>query len=190
MATNEFEELVQATVRKSGLVDTAPFVQQQTYAAQPALEMGKAALEIEQLRRATIVHSEATKQNSEVVSRSSSANKDEEGSLGRTVLNTVGMVTGVGPVVAGLLSIFGSKGEDTVAPLQAFSRPSSIAIDAGLTAGGSFTEIQYAQTGLARPVTDSRSIGADRASPGKESANVQITVQTMDSRSCLDHSDQ
>ncbi|MBC8164664.1 MAG: hypothetical protein H7Y20_02195 [Bryobacteraceae bacterium] len=111
--------------------------------------------------------------------------KNDE-STASTVLKTVGLVTGVGPIVAGLMKLFGGSDSKPVLPaLTPYSMPSSLSVDAGLSADRSITSIGYSQSGQARPETNA---------PAKQAAQtqspIQITVQAMDSRSFMDHSDE
>jgi hypothetical protein len=91
------------------------------------------------------------------------------------------MVTGVGPVVTGLLKIFGGgddRTEPSFAPIP-FDLPEPISLEAGLAADRSVAPISYSQQGFARDVR-----------PAMERAPIQINVQAMDSRSFLDRRDE
>jgi hypothetical protein len=102
-------------------------------------------------------------------------------STAETIGKTAGMVTGLGPLVTGLMKLFGSSGEvQSPAPLVPFLPPASVSVEAGLSADRQFTAISYGQNGIARP---------QAPTPGTSAPQVNITVQAMDSRSFLDHSE-
>ena len=105
----------------------------------------------------------------------------DEGAIASTVMKTIGLATGVGPVITGLLKLFG--GSDTpkqplFAPIP-YSLPEQVSVDAGLASDRSFVGVGYGANGGARALNASRS-----ATP-----QIQINVQAMDSRSFADHSD-
>jgi hypothetical protein len=102
-------------------------------------------------------------------------------SIASTVMKTLGMATGVGPVVTGLLKLFGGSDgpkEPVFAPIP-YSLPEQVSVDAGLAADRSFVGIGYGANGGAR--------GLNTARPA--APQIQINVQAMDSRSFADHSD-
>jgi hypothetical protein len=115
--------------------------------------------------------------------QSQSQASQSEGSIAGTVLKTAGMVTGVGPIVTGLLKLFGGSDEKPAVPtpLLPYSAPQSVAVEAGLTADRRILGVGYSQNGQAR--------AASSQPPQSSSAPIQITVQAMDSRSFMDHSD-
>lgn len=99
-----------------------------------------------------------------------------------SVLRTAGLVSGVGPVVTGLIKLFGGGGSQSeLLPLPQFSLPESINLDAGLTAEGSIIPVERGASDIARPVS------SRAASPAATQIHVNVTA--MDSRSFLDHSD-
>lgn len=114
-------------------------------------------------------------------STQTSQNSGSGDSTAATVLKTAGMVTGVGPLVTGLLSLFGGsddKPEQT--PLVQYTKPDAIGVDAGLAADRSLVSIAYGQNGQPRSTSPNSSA---------QGAQIQVNVQAMDSRSFLDHSD-
>jgi hypothetical protein len=97
-----------------------------------------------------------------------------------SVLKTIGMVTGVGPIVTGLLKLFGGDVQaQPVASPEPFLMPSPVSIEAGLGADRAFVPVNYSQYGNARALT-----------PQASAAQIQVNVQAMDSRSFLDHRDE
>lgn len=86
---------------------------------------------------------------------------------------------GLSPVVTGLMKLFNGESKPApLPPLPAFSLPAKLTYEAGLQTDGSVAPISYGQTGVPRPVASG------------STQPIQVVVQTMDSRSFLDHSDQ
>jgi hypothetical protein len=105
-------------------------------------------------------------------------------STASTVLKTIGMVTGAGPLVTGLIKLFGSGAgaPSEPPPLTTYTLPERMSVEAGLTADRSFVPLSYSQSGAARPT-------AGRAEATAPATQIHVNVQAMDSRSFLDHSD-
>jgi hypothetical protein len=113
------------------------------------------------------------------------AEQKNEGSVASDVIKTIGMVTGVGPMITGLLKLFGG-GDDPKASVTApipYSLPEQVSVEAGLASDRSFVGIGYAANGGARALNTTR-ISSERGAP-----QIHINVQAMDSRSFADHSD-
>ena len=123
-----------------------------------------------------------------VVSRQSVSQPVRDDGSGNTlsdVMKTVGTVTGVGPLVTGLMKLFGrggSDGEPVSVPELPYSLPEQISVEAGLAADRSFVPVTYSQGGVSRSTMRGAVV-----SPS--TAQVLVNVQAMDSRSFLDHSD-
>jgi hypothetical protein len=92
------------------------------------------------------------------------------------------MMTGVGPLVTGLVKLFGGDGDDQprFSPIP-FDMPSAISIDAGVNAQGAVIPVGYSQTGQVREAVQS---------PQQQPLQIHVNVQAMDSRSFLDHRDE
>ena len=121
------------------------------------------------------------------VTTSAAAEQREEGTIASTVIKTMGMVTGVGPVITGLLKLFGGSdapGEPEFAPIP-YSLPEQVSVEAGLTSERSFAAIGYSAQGGPRALNTTRQPQA----PVQTAPQIQINVQAMDSRSFADHSD-
>jgi hypothetical protein len=117
--------------------------------------------------------------------RSSNESADSGDSTTATVLKTVGMVTGVGPLVTGLVKLFGGGSGGSEPPeLTPYSLPQSVSVEAGLAGDRSFVPLSYSQSGTARPAGE-RTSGSSGGAP-----QIHVNVQAMDSRSFLDHSDE
>ena len=189
MPTNETEDLVRSIVEglsarninldyASAGAPVLQVVERVTSGStQSGSDAGRLASEVEQLRNVVTQTVTATQSPGE---------SDKGGSTAETVLKTIGMVTGMGPIAAGLMTLFGSRSSETSSfPTMPFEAPSSIAVDAGLTADRQLTGVSYAADGTARSTASNAAGGnANRAVPP-----IQINVQAMDSRSFLDHSD-
>lgn len=143
-----------------------------------ATELGRISYELTRtLQRVEAAPSELNSASSSQRSAPSGGSGD---STAESVVKTIGMVTGVGPLVTGLLKLFGSSEPEAPPSLTQFQMPSPVAVEAGLTGDGQFTALSYAQGGLARPLSQGTT------QPGRSLIN--INVQAMDSRSFLDHS--
>jgi len=98
---------------------------------------------------------------------------------GGLISSIFGSTLGLSPIFEGIMSLFGRNSSKPVQPLEPFALPPTIQYQGGYTAasGGQVTSIDYGQSGGAR------------AAASTQSANVQIQVNAMDSRSFLDHSE-
>jgi hypothetical protein len=143
-------------------------------------DAGRLAAEIEQLRRAVAEPAATFQQTTSSASRSTEP--DNGSSTAETVLKTVGMITGVGPIATGLMALFGSRRSETTIEPALYEAPQSINLESGLTADRGFTAISFAADGTPRQ--------ASRSNVAASTPPIQINVQAMDSRSFLDHSDE
>ena len=99
-----------------------------------------------------------------------------------TMLRTVGMLTGMGPIVTGLMSLFGPGDPEPLPPLQKFQLPGQVSVEAGLSANREYSAIRYAPGG--RP----EAVGG-AAVNANQSPAIQVNIQAMDSQSFLDRQD-
>ena len=106
--------------------------------------------------------------------------KADGNNTGETLLKVAGMVTGLGPLIAGLFGLFGSSNDKPVVEPQPYIAPERVNVEAGIDTRRMFTPISYGQDGVARSVSPS----------GGVQPRVEIHVNAMDSRSFLDHSDE
>jgi hypothetical protein len=99
---------------------------------------------------------------------------------------TSGMAGGIlgsafSPLVRGILGIFRRKDQEAEIPLNIYTPPSPIRLEAAVSETGEITPISYGQGGAPRPI-ESRSTTTTQP--------IVIQVQAMDSRSFVDHSDE
>jgi hypothetical protein len=106
----------------------------------------------------------------------------EESSAGETILRTAAMMTGVGPIVAGLMKLFGSSDSEPLPPLEKFQAPTAISVEAGLSASREFGAVRYAQGGIA-------DMGSGNKPSAPQTQTIQVNIQAMDSQSFLDRQD-
>jgi hypothetical protein len=102
-----------------------------------------------------------------------------ESSTGETILRTAAMMTGVGPMVTGLIKLFGSSEPEPLPALEKFEAPSSVSVEAGLSSSREFGGIRYGQGGLA-------DITGGSQSATSQAPTIQVNIQAMDSQSFLD----
>ena len=136
------------------------------------------AAEISRLTEATRV---SASMNIAPPKTTAASNQPSESSIGETMLRTAAMMTGVGPIVTGLMKLFGSNEPEALPPLDKFVAPASISVEAGLTANRDFEGIRYAQGGRPEAVS--------RASSQTQVPTIQVNIQAMDSQSFLDRQD-
>ena len=102
--------------------------------------------------------------------------------LGETLLKTAAMMTGVGPVVTGLMKLFGSDEPEPLPTLEKFSAPAPVSVEAGLTQDRRYSAIRHGTDGTPESM----------GSPSRRSSElptVQVNIQAMDSQSFLDRQD-
>jgi hypothetical protein len=106
----------------------------------------------------------------------------EEASAGETILRTAAMMTGVGPIVTGLMKLFGSSDPEPLPALEKFQAPSSVSVEAGLSASREIGAVRYGQGGIA-------DMAAGNKSGASQTQTIQVNIQAMDSQSFLDRQD-
>jgi hypothetical protein len=102
------------------------------------------------------------------------------GSIGSTLLNFLGLGSGLSPLISGLTSLFGG-GSSSPQPLIPYVTPLPIQATAGINASGGSgaVGVNNGTVGLPQPVP---------ASTSSASPQITVQVQAMDSQSFLDHS--
>lgn len=122
----------------------------------------------------------------------SSSAKEEGSSASSEALKIAAMVTGVGPIVTGLIKLFGGgsdEAKDVTAPVR-FELPDAVRVNAGLTPDRSLAQISYAQGNQVRADGMRQSEGRSANPDAPALPAIQIQVNAMDSRSFMDHSDE
>lgn len=147
-----------------------------------ASEMEQLTGQLQRLQSLNEAALESMRTNTQVVQSSSSSTSSGSGStsVGGTILSALGMGLGIGPLISGVLKLFGGGDASSAPPaLTKFELPSSQSVSAGVSSvvpGAAFA-VDYAQGNAPRPVT------VPAAAP-----QITVQVQAMDSQSFLDHS--
>lgn len=103
-------------------------------------------------------------------------------SVARASGSALGGGLAVSPLISGIAKLFGIGQEHQKLPsLNPFALPTAVSLDGGLTQSGAspLAGISYGQSGLPRTIAPAPSAGT----------TISVNVQTIDSRSFLDHSD-
>jgi hypothetical protein len=158
--------------------EIAPLVT--TRASEGARDTGALATEIRRLTEATRAAAAVNSAAPRATTPNSTSNPDG-GGIVDTAFRTAAMMTGVGPIVTGLMKLFGSSEPEALPPLEKFIAPSSISVDAALTANRDFGGVRYSQGGSPE-VTGRQAL--QNSSPA-----IQVNIQAMDSQSFLDRQD-
>ncbi|MBZ5603327.1 MAG: hypothetical protein LAO79_13585 [Acidobacteriia bacterium] len=119
-----------------------------------------------------------TDEENAMAAGAASAKSSSASSIGSTVLGAVENVfgAGIGPLVSGLVGLFGGGGSSEPLPaLAPYVAPPSVNVNAGIS--GSVSGVF---------ATDNAAGGAARPVPA--ATNVTVQVQALDSQSFLDHS--
>jgi hypothetical protein len=106
----------------------------------------------------------------------------EESSAGETILRTAAMMTGVGPIVTGLMKLFGSSDSEPLPALEKFQAPAAVSVEAGLSGSREIGALRYAQGGIA-------DMGSGNKAGAPQTQTIQVNIQAMDSQSFLDRQD-
>jgi hypothetical protein len=140
--------------------------------------------ELAQLRASFQAQIDAIAANTKALSATStntvraSSSGSSAGGIGKAVLNAITGGFALTPIVSGLLSLFGGGDQPAApAPLTRFQLPPSLQVEAGVSATGGTSVIDYGQNGLPR--------GGTSQAP---STQVTVQVNAMDSQSFLDRS--
>ncbi len=98
----------------------------------------------------------------------------------KTLTGTLGSLANLNPIVAGLMKLFGRGGTEERATLAKIERPAAVRYQGGVAerTGWGMGEIDYSAGGM------------PRAAERYASTPVVVQVQTIDSRSFLDHRDE
>jgi hypothetical protein len=117
-------------------------------------------------------------------STAQSSSADAQGpSVGETIARTAAAVTGVGPLITGLLKLFGSSDPEPLPALEKYIRPTPVSVEAALTSEREYSGVRYSQGGAPQ------SLGVRGLSAGAQAQSIQVNIQAMDSQSFLDRQD-
>ena len=176
-----------------GSVQTPPAAPSGEATAGAGDAVGELSRELASLRRQLSVAEETARKQSDIFERNTraildSSTRSTAGTVAREAVSTVRNAGGLGvlgsPIIGLLSGLLGRRNETAASPLTPFSLPSSVSEDLGVpsTSQSGLAPVSYNAEGVPRAPQPSAA-----AAPG---ANVIIQVQTMDSRSFLDNSDQ
>jgi hypothetical protein len=115
------------------------------------------------------------------------------GEIGRTASSVLGGALTLSPLISGIASLFGGGKAEPPPPLVRFALPPAVRIDAAIPGGqgGALTQVDHDQFGSPRSFAPPQPAPAPPAQTSLPAATqVTVQVQTLDSRSFLDHSDQ
>ena len=154
----------------------------QTTSKEEVDEITRLNAQMDQLRRATTLHSDLLAENTKALTTTSTQSTRQSQSSGQSTAskifsNVLGSGFGLTSLVSGIIGLFGGKSSPEPAALQSYSLPPSLQLDAGLTPNGSLAAVQYSQNGL------------PRAESSLLTQNVTVQIQALDSRSVMDRSD-
>lgn len=148
-------------------------------AGQGTGDLSALAMEVSRLVEATSV---AAANNVAPAKVSTSVSSAQDSSTGETILRTAAMMTGVGPIVTGLMKLFRSGDPEPVPALERFQAAPSVSVEAGLSASREYGAIRYAQGGL----PDTAGVSQPSAT---QTQTIQVNIQAFDSQSFLDRQD-
>ncbi len=176
-----------------GSVQTPPAAPSGDATAGAGDAVGELSRELASLRRQLSVAEETARKQSDIFERNTraildSSTRSTAGTVAREAVSTVRNAGGLGvlgsPIIGLLSGLLGRRNETAASPLTPFSLPPSVSEELGVsaTSQSGLAPVSYNAEGVPRAPQPSAA-----AAPG---ANVIIQVQTMDSRSFLDNSDQ
>jgi hypothetical protein len=184
---SDIEELIRATSYISASTASLEAIVQGTQTATASTDAGNLAVEVSRLLEVTKIAAET---NAATVAPKSTkaagtSSTNGEKSVVDTVLHTAEMATGVGPIVAGLMQLFGSKEQEALPPLEKFVAPGSVSVEAGLSSTREFGAIRYSQ-GSQPEMAGGHSTASMQSAAAP---TINVNIQAMDSRSFLDRQD-
>jgi hypothetical protein len=153
----------------------------------PANEAMRAlTVQIDALRGVYQTQVSQTSENTAAVAQNTRARATETLTTAANIARSASSALGGGlsfvPLISGIAKLFGSGGGAQELPaLPKFALPAAVDLEGGINRGGTspVAEVSYGQNGLPRAASPVRSGGT----------NISVNVQTIDSRSFLDHSD-
>jgi hypothetical protein len=100
------------------------------------------------------------------------------GSVGSTLLDVLGLGSGLSPLISGLISLFGGGGSSQATAVTPYIQPLPVNLQAGFSGStaGNASGVDYGEGGQPRPTT------------AAAAQQITVQVQAMDSQSFLDRS--
>jgi hypothetical protein len=142
------------------------------------------AEQFQQLQTVSQAQTESVQANTQAVAQNTTqlgqTGTSTAGRVGSALESTLGLGTGLSPLITGLMSLFGGGRSSQPAELTKFSLPPSISVNAGVSEASPTQAfgVDYAAGGQARPATSSAP-----AAP-----QITVQVQALDSQSFMDRS--
>jgi len=101
------------------------------------------------------------------------------GSVGNTLLDVLGLGSGLSPLISGLVSLFGGGGSGQTTTVTPYIQPLPVNLSAGFTgsAAGGASGVDYSEGGQPR-----------QTSAASAQQQITVQVQALDSQSFLDRS--
>jgi hypothetical protein len=130
--------------------------------------------ELQSINQSQTASTEATTNTSAQSSGTSTA-----GSIGDTLLDVLGLGSGLGPLISGLAGLFGGGGSSQTTAVTPYIQPLPINLQAGFSgsSAGGASGVDYGEGGQPRQTT-----------AASTQQQVTVQVQAMDSQSFLDRS--
>jgi hypothetical protein len=140
--------------------------------------------QLQQLESVSQTEAESVRANTQAVSQNTAqlgqSGSSTAGRVGSALESGLGLGLGLSPLITGLLGLFGggSGSSGTPAQLPSFALPPAVNVNAGVLEAASTQPfgVDYSAGGASRPTVN------------PAAAQITVQVQTMDSRSFLDHS--
>ena len=170
---------------KSTLFTADPRASAETPGVSPASEALRGLTsQLEVLRGLYQAQTGQVNENTAAVVQNTRSKSADVGSKAIDIARTAGGALGGGltlfPLISGIAKLFGfGDGQQEPISLPHFALPSSVALDGSISQNGTsaVSGVSYGQSGL------------PRANSTGSNTNIQLNIQTMDSKSFLDHSD-
>jgi hypothetical protein len=143
------------------------------------------AQRLQQLQTVSQAETQSLQENTLAVNRNTTqlgqTGSSTASKVGSTLQSTLGLFTGLSPLITGLVSLFGGGGSSETAVPTTFSLPPSILVSAGVSEAAPTQAFgaDYRAGGQSRPVASATSSTAPQ---------ITVQVQAMDSQSFLDRS--
>ncbi|HLH41374.1 MAG TPA: hypothetical protein VKV74_00210 [Bryobacteraceae bacterium] len=161
-----------------------------------AEQFARLADQFEQLQTVSEAQTESLQANTQALSENTGqvggTGPSTASQVGSALQSTLGLATGLSPLITGLLSLFGGGGSSQPAELTRFELPPSMNVNAGISEAAPTQAFgaDFMAGGEPRPVAGPGATqGATPVSTATSSATqITVQVQALDSQSFLDRS--